>query len=174
MMQLTSPDFNHTGLMPLRFTMEGERLSPALAFTGLPAGVRSLVLFMIDVDVPAPMGPFTHWCIYDLPASTTGLPEGVTAEQIHGLGGCLARNGANQRGYYPPCPVKGAHAYTFELFALSVDRLQIRDDRWSSIQTALVPFSLASARLTGMYRCAKWSDRRAMLQNLLFMAGFRH
>lgn len=168
-MQLNSPDFNDGGFIPTVFTVEGLGRSPALVWTGLPTQTRSLVLWMFDPDVPAPMGPFTHWSIYNLPAESSGLPEGVTGEQLGKMGAVTAQNGARHRKYYPPCPVNGAHSYVFELFALRVDKLQPRSDRWLDVRAALDLHVLDNVRLTGLYRCMKLSDRQAFWRNMRLM-----
>jgi len=170
-MQLSSPDFNDGGYIPTVFTAEGDGRSPALVWTGLPAQTRSLVLWMYDPDVPAPMGPFTHWCIYNLPADSGGLPGGVTGEQLGKLGAVTAQNGARRREYYPPCPVNGAHSYAFELFSLRVDCLQPRSNRWPDVRAASIPHLIESVRLTGLYRCAQMSDRQAFWRNMRLMFG---
>lgn len=170
-MQLSSPDFSDGGSIPTAFTAEGRGCSPALVWTDLPAQTRSLVLWMFDPDVPAPMGAFTHWCIYNLPADSGGLPGGVTPEQISALGAVNAQNGARRQGYYPPCPVKGAHSYVFELFALRMNKLQPRSNRWQDVRAELDPHVIVSARLSGLYSCKRMSDWQAFWLNIRMMAG---
>lgn len=53
---LTSASFTDDGVIPLEFSCTDRGLSPALAWTGVPADAVSLVLIMSDPDAP-----FDHW-----------------------------------------------------------------------------------------------------------------
>ena len=70
----------------------GENLSPPLAWSGLPAGTRSLVLTCHDFDVPSRADDvnqpdrevpvdleridFFHWLLVDIPPALSGFAEG--------------------------------------------------------------------------------------------------
>ncbi|HHH38100.1 MAG TPA: YbhB/YbcL family Raf kinase inhibitor-like protein [Sedimenticola sp.] len=70
----------------------GENRNPALAWTGLPQGTRSLVLICHDPDVPSrgddvnqegrvvpadlPRVDFTHWVLVDIAPDRDGIAEG--------------------------------------------------------------------------------------------------
>ena len=71
--KLTSAAFEEGKPMPPKFTGEGDDVSPALQWTGVPAGAKSLALICDDPD--APMGTWVHWVIWNLPPEATGLPE---------------------------------------------------------------------------------------------------
>ena len=70
-MQLTSTAFNEGGSIPARFTCDGSDASPALKWSGLPSGAKSLALIADDPD--APVGTWVHWVLFDLPASVSEL-----------------------------------------------------------------------------------------------------
>src|SRR6185503_17719497 len=75
---LTSPVFDHNGTIPKVYTCQGKDLSPALAWSGLPNGTKSVALIVDDPDVPDPAAPkreWVHWVLYNIPAGTTGLAE---------------------------------------------------------------------------------------------------
>jgi Raf kinase inhibitor-like YbhB/YbcL family protein len=75
---LSSPNFTHQGEIPSRFTCEGDDVSPALSWSGVPPPAKSLALVVDDPDAPDPKAPKTtwvHWVLYDLPPTLTGLPE---------------------------------------------------------------------------------------------------
>jgi Raf kinase inhibitor-like YbhB/YbcL family protein len=92
--------------------------SPPLAWTGAPEGTKSLALIVDDPDA----GGFTHWVVYDIPASASALPEGCPK------GGTLpeprgARQGTNsmaEPGWYGPKPPE-KHRYVFTLYALDAE-----------------------------------------------------
>lgn len=120
---IRSPAFADGGEIPTRFTCEGDDVSPALEWSGVPAGTKSLALIVDDPDAPDPRAPkmvYVHWVLYGLPPSATGLPEGVaTAALPKG-----AREGVNdwkRAGYGGPCPPIGRHRYYFKLYALSAE-----------------------------------------------------
>lgn len=54
MLTITTPAFAHEAEIPMRYTQEGENLSPELVFSGVPANARSLVLLSDDPDAPDP------------------------------------------------------------------------------------------------------------------------
>jgi Raf kinase inhibitor-like YbhB/YbcL family protein len=120
MIQLTSSAFKNGDSIPTRFTCDGADQSPPLAWTGAPANTAAFALIVEDPDAPG--GTFIHWVIYDIPASATSLPEGVTkGDVVAQLGN--ARQGrtgfGGSPGYGGPCPPAGpAHHYHFRLFAL--------------------------------------------------------
>jgi len=114
------------------FGCQGGNVSPALAWSGVPEGTRSLTLMVHDLDAPTGSG-FWHWTVFDIPAGATGLPRGAgnrAATLPAGARGGIndyqdtGANGDNGN-YGGPCPPagEGAHRYVFTLYALSVDHL---------------------------------------------------
>ena len=64
-MKLTSQAFAEGQPIPVKYTCQGQNISPPLAWTNVPAGTKSLALICEDPD--APRGTWTHWVIYNLP-----------------------------------------------------------------------------------------------------------
>ena len=150
---LTSPAFKNNEAIPAKFTCDGANHSPPLAWSGAPAKTASYALIVEDPDAPG--GTFVHWVIYDLPAATTSLPEGVQrGESVSQLGG--ARQGAGgfkgQPGYGGPCPPKGpAHHYHFRLFALD-KKLGLKPNASrDEVVGAMSGHELGRAELVGTY-----------------------
>src|SRR5215471_589131 len=77
-LSITSPAFTEGANIPSKFTCDAGQTSPspALAWKDAPANTKSFVLIMHDPDVVQMPGGFTHWVLFDIPASTTQLPEG--------------------------------------------------------------------------------------------------
>jgi len=69
--QLSSADFSHGGSIPRTHSCDGENLSPALAWEGVPIERRSMALVCDDPD--APRGTWVHWVLYNLPGETVEL-----------------------------------------------------------------------------------------------------
>jgi hypothetical protein len=119
--RIRSLAFDEGGWIPKRHTGEGEDLSPPLEWQDLPPGTRSLALVMDDPDAPG--GVWTHWILWDIPVTETGLAEGFTP-------GRLGESGVNdfgKEGYNGPMPPRGhgPHRYFFKLYALDTRHLMV-------------------------------------------------
>jgi Raf kinase inhibitor-like YbhB/YbcL family protein len=150
---LTSSAFADGGEIPARFTCEGEDVSPALAWSGLPAGTRSLALVVDDPDAPDPRAPkmtWVHWVLYDLPPGADGLPEAVTPSTLP----AGTREGINdwkRTGWGGPCPPIGRHRYFFKLYALDAELPDLGRPTKARLEEALQGHVLAQAELVGTY-----------------------
>jgi Raf kinase inhibitor-like YbhB/YbcL family protein len=121
--ELTSTAFAHGQPIPKKHTGEGADVSPPLAWKDLPEKTKELALICDDPDAPTEE-PWVHWVIYKLPATETGLPEGVPrdARLKKPAGAMQGRNSwpkdnLGYRGPMPP-PGHGTHRYHFRLYAL--------------------------------------------------------
>jgi Raf kinase inhibitor-like YbhB/YbcL family protein len=112
------------------FGCTGGNVSPALEWSGVPAGTKSLALQVHDPDAPTGAG-FWHWTVYDLPPDSTGLLQGagngsLPAPAYGGATDFLDTGATGENGNYGgPCPPQGdaPHHYIFTLYALAVDNL---------------------------------------------------
>jgi Raf kinase inhibitor-like YbhB/YbcL family protein len=113
---IRSDAFDQDQPIPSRFTCDGEDVSPALSWSDVPDGTQSFALIVDDPDAPR---VFTHWVLYNLPASAQGLPEGVAKTDRPESGGFQGRTDFGNTGYGGPCPPPGRpHRYRFRLYAL--------------------------------------------------------
>jgi Raf kinase inhibitor-like YbhB/YbcL family protein len=106
--------------IPVRYTQAGEQVSPELKWMNVPAGTQSFVVNMLDPDVAIQKGTETqpHWIVWNIPGTSTGLPEGVKqgAELPDGTRQ-ISATGPGYRG--PGAAANGPlHHYTFEVYAL--------------------------------------------------------
>jgi Raf kinase inhibitor-like YbhB/YbcL family protein len=116
-LQLTSSSFAADSALPAKYSCDGSDTSPALAWTEPPAGTQSFVLIVDDPDVPKKT--VIHWLLYDLPATTRALPEGLPTKAKLPDGSRQGKNDHGKTGYSGPCPPAGAaHHYFFKLYAL--------------------------------------------------------
>jgi hypothetical protein len=151
---ISSPSFTHQGEIPTKFTCEGEDLSPALAWSGAPAGTRSFALIVDDPDAPDPKAPKTvwvHWVLYNLPASTTGLPEAVGDSDLP-AGTLQGLNDWKRTGWGGPCPPIGRHRYFHKLYALDAELPDLGTPDKARLERAMEGHVLARAELMGTYQ----------------------
>ena len=148
---LTSSDFQNGGDIPQKFTCKGADVSPELSWTNPPAGTRSFTLIADDPDAPA--GTWTHWVLFDLPAQTSTLPEGVTKVDEVPDGGRQGRNDFRKIGYGGPCPPPGKpHRYFFKLYALDKALNLKPGASKQEVEQAMQGHVLGQAELVGRFR----------------------
>jgi Raf kinase inhibitor-like YbhB/YbcL family protein len=141
---LTSSAFPDDGAIPKKYSCDGERISPPLKWSGAPAGTKSFALIVDDPDAPG--GTFTHWIVFDLPATQNEIPEAASSVGKGGL------NGTRQIGYTGPCPPSGTHRYFFTLYAVDVASLGLNDGATrADVDKALQSHTIAQTQLMGKY-----------------------
>src|SRR5215467_8934125 len=107
-LRITSPEFQSNGTLPPSATCDGAGRNPELQVGGVPLSAKSLVLIVVDPDVPRAIksdGRYLHWARWDLPPDTSKIPEGRDGRGLNEIG----------RGtYIPACPPNGEHRYVFQ------------------------------------------------------------
>jgi Raf kinase inhibitor-like YbhB/YbcL family protein len=153
-LDITSTAFPAGGEIPSRHTCEGEDVSPSLAWSGVPDGTRSLALIVDDPDAPDPKAPrmtWVHWVLYNLPAGTGGLAEGVPSSELP-AGTREGRNDWKRTGYGGPCPPIGRHRYFHKLYALDTVLPDLQEPTKARLEQAMAGHVLAQAELVGTYQ----------------------
>jgi Raf kinase inhibitor-like YbhB/YbcL family protein len=153
-MLLHSPAFDHQGEIPQRLTCDGENLSPALSWSGLPEGTASLALIVDDPDAPDPKAPklvYVHWVLYNIPPGATGLAEAVQPRQLP-AGTLQGRNDWGRTGYGGPCPPIGRHRYFHRLYALDKVLRDLGVPTKAQLLAVMEDHILAQAELVGTYQ----------------------
>lgn len=152
---LTSPAFGNGGMIPAKYTCDGERkLSPPLMISGVPSGAKSLVLVMDDPDIPNEVKEahgievFDHWMLFNIPPEAHEILEGQTV-------GSSGLNGSGSHGYTGPCPPPEfeptEHRYIFTLYALKEMLKFDAPPTKQQVLDALAPILLEKAELVGRY-----------------------
>lgn len=159
-MRITSTAFAHGDTLPLRHAADGENLSPPLAWEDVPPQAKFLTLICDSALLADPQAAQTgqkeqmteadaqdHWLLYNLPATMTGLEEGVTREFDPFPG---AGHGLNSRGnasYDGPASAGKARMCQFTLHALDA-RVNLKPGATKGqVQRAMEGRILATARL---------------------------
>ncbi len=134
---LSSPDLA-TGSFDNKYVLNGfgcsgGNVSPALEWSNVPPGTKSLSLLIHDPDAPTGSG-FWHWAVYNLPVTARGLAQGagnapaaLPAPAFGGATDFLDTGATGGNGNYGgPCPPVGdkPHRYIFTLYALAVEDVQ--------------------------------------------------
>ena len=127
---VTSSIFDHHGMVPEENSAYGANTSIDLNWSNLPAGTQSLALICDDpkvVEIGMMETPFVHWVVYNIPASASGIPGGLSSEaepRASGLAGMInGNNGLGRPGYFGPRPPANGqlHQYDFRIYALDAD-----------------------------------------------------
>jgi len=113
---IESPAFKNGEFIPSKYTCDGEDISPALKWSNIPEGTKSLALICDDPD--APIGDWVHWVLYNIPPQTRELKEHIPSDKILKDGSIHGLNDWKRYGYGGPCPPSGVHRYFFKLYAL--------------------------------------------------------
>ncbi|SDB07445.1 phospholipid-binding protein, PBP family [Desulfonatronum thiosulfatophilum] len=153
MLQLKSPSFTDMSEIPVKHTCDGEDLSPELSWSGAPEGVKSFVLIVDDPDAPDPLNPrmtWVHWVLYNLPAPTRSLPEGMRETDLP-QGTLSGLNDWKRTGYGGPCPPVGSHRYFHKLYALDIVLPDLNQPQKADLEEAMKGHVLGSAELVGVY-----------------------
>ena len=118
---MTTTAWEDGGVIPDKYTMAAgaNAVSPELKWTQVPAGTQSFVLLMHDPEPVLAKGSkmdITHWLIWNIPATSTGLAEGVAPGELPDGSRQVSLRSNSFMG--PGAPAGPYHHYTFELYAL--------------------------------------------------------
>lgn len=146
-LKITSSAFSDNGNIPMKYSCEGQQVSPPLNIAGIPGGTQSLALIVHDPDAPM-KGGFTHWVVWNIDPSTTTIPEGFN-------GGEQGLNGAKKAGYIGMCPPSGTHHYHFMVYALDTKLDISKESGKDDLQKSMEGHILAQSDLIGLYKKSK-------------------
>jgi len=150
-LSLSSIAFQDGERIPVKYTCEGQDISPPLMWSEPPPGTQSLALIVDDPDAPG--GVFTHWVLFNILPDSRELPEAVPTQAQLPSGALQGKNDFGRVGYGGPCPPHGRpHRYYFTLYALDrvlglkagVFKKQVLD--------AMKGHILVQGKLTGIYQ----------------------
>src|SRR5215831_4910976 len=163
-MTLTVSGFADGSQIPVKFSQAaegaapGEGTSPAMNWANAPAGTQSFFLHMHDLDLARnkTTDDQAHWVVWNIPATATGLPEGVAkGAQLPDGSYQISATGQMYRG--PGAPANGPmHHYMFEVFALDT-KLDVQPsadafDTRTNVVKAMQGHILGKAVYGGLFR----------------------
>ena len=144
-LKISSPAFKDGEMIPAKFTADGNNVNPELNIEDLPENTKSIVLIVDDPD--APRGIWTHWVVFNIPATKIIKIEenSVPNESVLGM------NDFKQINYRGPSPPAGTHKYFFRAYALD-KKLDLGEGALlDNVKHAIEGHILAQAELMGVY-----------------------
>jgi len=158
--KVTSTDFKNGGTIPMMqvfnsFGCTGGNQSPALQWSGAPAGTKSFAVTIYDPDAPTGSG-WWHWSVFNIPATVTSLPlnAGVATSTVLPAGAVQGRTDFGVSNYGGPCPPVGdkPHHYQVTVYALKIDKLPLDSSASGAMLGYYLHFNtIAKAHMTGRY-----------------------
>ncbi len=145
-LRVTSQSCSATGRLLTACTCDGAGVSPAVAWSGLPSGTRSVAISLWHT---APDQEKSYWVVTHIPPSTSSLPQGVRLPTGTSSGPVLGRNDRGRQAYEPPCSQgPGLKTYHLTVYALSEvpDRSPQGATRPELLET-IMPITLATGTL---------------------------
>ena len=143
-LRVRSPSFADGAAIPARFSCRGGNTPPPLAWTGIPSGAASIAVVMDDPDAIG--GTYTHWVVFNLPATARGITGGRLP-----AGAAQARNSGGHAAYLGPCPPSGTHRYRFTVYAEPKRLTLPAGAPLAEALHAIKADALTSGQLTGLF-----------------------
>ena len=142
---VSSPAFADNTPIPVEYTCKGRNVPPPLSWQNPPGGTQTLALVVDDPD--APSGPYVHWVVSGIPASTTGIGQGLPDQASVGL------NSNGKAEYFGPCPPAGTgvHHYRFQLYALAKPLALASTTAAQQATQTIANAAIAEARTVGTF-----------------------
>jgi hypothetical protein len=125
----------------------GGNISPALAWSGIPANTKTLAVTIFDEDAN-PSG-WWHWIVMNIPTNVTSIARGGEVPK----GSVIGENDFGDTGYGGPCPPPGSgqHHYDITVWALNDAYPPNGDLTGLKVGTWLQDHAIDKARITGIY-----------------------
>src|SRR6266480_382629 len=155
-LKITSSAFQPNGSIPSQYTCEGKDISPPLTWSAAPGNAKGFALIVDDPDAPDPAKPqrvYVHWVVYNLPASSTGLPENASKTGLP-KGAVQGKNDWGKPEYGGPCPPIGRHRYFFKVYALDTILTGLSSPTKADLERAMDGHVTDQGELIGTYQKA--------------------
>ena len=150
--KLTSPALEDGGMIPGKYTCDGDDVSPQLNWENIPDGTKSIAIIMDDPD--APRGTWIHWVIYNIEPDTNELHENIDTDEVVNSGALQGKNSWGNIGYGGPCPPGGVHRYYFKIYALDSQALTVPGATKEQLLESIRGHIISEGELMGRYERA--------------------
>jgi Raf kinase inhibitor-like YbhB/YbcL family protein len=118
-MEVKSSAYRAGGLIPVRYTSEGEDISPDFSWKDAPPGTHSFVLVFHDAEHETATDS-TRWVLYNIDPILREIEEDTPRDKTVGVG-VQGTNDLGVIGYSGPSRSTGERRYTARLFALDTE-----------------------------------------------------
>jgi Raf kinase inhibitor-like YbhB/YbcL family protein len=157
---VTTPDFTPGGTIPMAdvfnaFGCTGADRSPALSWSGAPAGTKSFAVTIFDPDAPTGSG-WWHWTVFNIPPTVHHLAAGAgdAGSTLLPAGAGEGRSDFGFSHYGGPCPPVGdpPHHYEITVYAVKAAKLPLDAHASGAVVGYVLHFNtLGTARMIGRY-----------------------
>lgn len=144
---VTSDAFAEGQDIPVRYTCDGDEVSPPLKWADVPTGTKSIAII---VDDPDTSNTFVHWVAFNFPATMTELGEGASGKMPSAV--VEGKNGGGSAGYRGLCPPGGPHRYFFKVYALDIIPDLGSNARKQDLESKMAGHILAQGQMMGRYQ----------------------
>lgn len=143
-LEIYSPDFDDDDTLPEEFTCDGDNSNPTLIIVDPPEDTETFTLIVEDLD--SVKGDFTHWLVWNIPATTTHIiTDELPDTAVEGY------NDFGSIGYGGPCPKQGEHRYQFRLYAMDTEFDLDEDTTKAKLEKEMAGHIIDEATITGLY-----------------------
>ena len=140
-LKVSSTAFVNNGIIPLKYTCDGDNVNPPLHITNIPEKTKSLVLIVDDLD--APMKTWLHWLVWDIEPSGR-----IEEDSVPGIEGS---NDFRRNSYGGPCPPSGTHRYFFKMYAVDTKLGLKSGASLEDVEQGMKGHIIAQGQLMGKY-----------------------
>lgn len=151
-LDVTSSAFEDGGMIPKKYTGKGEDISPPIKLEAIDKKAKTIAIVMDDLDNP--LGMYNHWVIWNIPASFSDIPEGISKEKIvKSLGNAVqGKSDYGSKHYYRgPKPPFGTHKYVFKVYVLDIILDLNENSGKAELQRTIEGHILQYGTLTGYF-----------------------
>jgi Raf kinase inhibitor-like YbhB/YbcL family protein len=146
-MDIKSSAFKEGGIIPTKYTCEGDNVNPFLEFASVPQGTKTLALVVDDPD-SSHGGVWDHWILWNIPASTRYIEEDTIPHDA-----VIGKTSFGSNRWGGPCPPEGAkpHRYRFKAYALDTSLELLPETGREGLETAMAGHILAEAKIEAVF-----------------------
>ena len=148
--KVISPAFQEEGMIPSKYTADGQDISPPLEWEGIPDGTNSIALISDDPD--APMGTWVHWVMWNIPSGAREISENVPKDEELLDSSRQGITDFGSHGYGGPAPPSGTHRYYFKIYALDIKLDLPGSSTKADLLKAMEGHILDEGQLIGKYK----------------------
>jgi para-nitrobenzyl esterase len=148
-LRVTSPAFADGGDIPHENTQYRSNTFPGLSWSAGPKGTRGYVVILQDPDLLIRGAPVLHWVLFNIPASVTALPPGMT-ERPAGSSYGPSYQGPAHAYLGPRTPPGRRDRYHFQVFAVDAPMPEAASGDFEALLAAMQDHVLASGETVGV------------------------